>query len=97
MQFPESLENTPFNNQLVICKEKYYFVWFSKTRFLYSYLFRHLFIAHKQGHLYKCPDCPQEMASLMGLELHRQRIHGLPKQPKMHQSVAMNQFKIEND
>ena len=54
-------------------------------------------MAHKKGHLYKCPDCPQEMASLMGLELHRQRIHGLPKQPKLRESVAMHQFKIENN
>ena len=59
--------------------------------------FRHLFVAHKKGHLYKCPDCPQEMASLMGLELHRQRIHGVPKQPKLRETIAMQQFKIENN
>ena len=56
---------------------------------------RHLFKAHKQG-IHKCPDCPQELATPMGVELHRHRVHGLPKPSKLREAATMQQFKSEN-
>ena len=41
---------------------------------------KHLFVVHKQSH--KCPECQKEFAALLGVDMHRHKVHGLPKPSK---------------
>ena len=54
-----------------------------------------MFKAHKSN-VHKCPDCPQELATALGVELHRHRVHGMPKPSKLRETVTMQHFKTEN-
>ena len=57
--------------------------------------YRHMFKAHKSN-VHKCPDCPQELATALGVELHRHRVHGMPKPSKLRETVTMQHYKTEN-